>query len=71
MEIFTQFFYFIISLPQVYKNKSQEQSNFEGVKYLLSLENIKESLNAVESERRGQTPLFCAIEAGAIGRPFF
>ena len=36
------------------------------MKYLLSLENIKESLNAVESERRGETPLFCAIEAGAI-----
>ena len=39
----------------------------EGVKYLLSLESVlNESLNAVESELKGETPLSCAIEAGNI-----
>lgn len=39
----------------------------EGVKYLLSLENVLNvSLNAVESELKGETPLGCAIEAGNI-----
>ena len=36
----------------------------EGVQYLLSLEKI--AINAVESKKVKETPLFCAIEAGAV-----
>ena len=36
----------------------------EGVNYLVNLPNIQ--LNEVESEKKGHTPLFCAVEAGNV-----
>ena len=38
----------------------------EGVRYLLTLDEIHKSLNAVESKKVGHTPLFCAVEVGAF-----